>query len=128
MLPSERHKVVNSGGLLLDGGEACWNIAERNAKIADVRQHQFRYIYPLGRMRAIDKHSARLANGLGSEASAAAVGCADIERDAGDRDRRIVPAPPGSEETGGNGKGRRIARHSVKPPSNFLPRSLKRRR
>src|SRR6202022_1181233 len=107
VLSPERHEVVDGGGLLLDGLEARRNIAERDTKIADIRQHQFRNIDPRSRMRAVDQHPARLANGLRSETRAAAIGCADIERDACNRDRRIALAAPDPKKPGGNGKGGR---------------------
>ncbi len=122
--PPSAHEVVDGGGLPFDSLEARGNIAERDTKIADIRQHQFRNIDPRSRMRAVDQHPARLANGLRSEARAAAVGCADIERDACDRDRRIALAAPDPEKPGRNGKGGNIACHGVQPPSDFLPPSL----
>src|SRR5712671_2796303 len=65
-------------------------------------------------MRAVDQHAARLADGLRAEARAAAVGVADIERDAGDRDRGAL-APPGPEKTGRNRKGGNFACHRAQP-------------
>src|SRR5258705_10338720 len=65
-------------------------------------------------MCAVDQHAAGLADGLRAEARAAAVGGADIERDAGDRDRR-ARAPPGAEEAGRNRKGGNFACHRAQP-------------
>ena len=113
VLSAERDEVLDGCGLLLDHLQARRNIAERDAKIADIRQHQFRSVDPRGRMRPVDQHPARMANGLWSEARAAAVGGADIERNAGDRDRRIAVAAPDAEKAGRNGEGGRIARHTV---------------
>ena len=113
VLSSKRHQVVDGGGLLLDDLQARRNITERDTKIADIRQHQFRNVDPRRRMRPVNQHPAGLANGLRSEARAAAVGGADIERDACDRDRRIALAAPESEKSGRDGKGGRIARHTV---------------
>ncbi len=75
-------------------------------------------------MCAVNQHPARLANGLRSEARATAVCCADIERDACDRDRGIALAAPQSKKSRRDGEGGRIARHAIQPRSNFLPRGL----
>src|ERR1019366_4241022 len=90
VLSTKRHEVVDGSGLLLDGLQTRWNITERDTEIADIRQHQFRNIDPRRRMLAVNQHPACLANGLWSKARAAAVGCADIEGDACDRDRRVL--------------------------------------
>jgi len=112
VLSSKRHEVVDGGGLLLDDLQARRNITERDTKIADIRQHQFRNVDPRRRMLAVNQHPACMANGLWSEARAAAVGCADIEGDACDRDRRVLAAPE-TEKSGRDGKSGRIARHIV---------------
>jgi hypothetical protein len=120
VLSAERHEVIDAGGLLLDGLEARGNIAQRNMKIADVRQHHLRHGDPRRWMSTVDQHPARQANGLRSEARSASVGRADIERDACNRYRRIALAAAGPKEPRRNRKGRIIARHGVEAPSGVL--------
>jgi hypothetical protein len=64
-------------------------------------------------MGTVNQHPACLANGLRSEARTAAVGGADIEWDACDRDRGILLAAPESKNSGRDGEGGKIARHTV---------------
>ena len=91
---------------LLDPREARRDVAEREIEVADVGERQGRGIDPMDGMRAVDEHAARLPDRRRPEPRAAPVGGADIERNAGDRDRRGAVAALDAEECRRNGIGR----------------------
>ncbi len=93
MFAAERNQVGKPGGLLFDQCQAAAYVAQSDVEIADIGQWQLGRIHPRGGVRAIHQHAAGMANGMRTEAAAGAIGGADIERNAGDDDRRrpIVP-------------------------------------
>ena len=74
--------------LIFDQRHRGWNVAERDPEIADVGERQGKRIGKRAWVSAIPEHPACLPYGLGTETRAAAVRRPDIERDAGNADRR----------------------------------------
>ncbi len=98
VIAAERDQVRDRTGLLLDPRQAAEEIAERDGEIADVGHRQGGGIDPVLRMRPIGQHSARLPDRRRPEAGAAAIGGAEIERNAGDADRRVAVVARDPEE------------------------------
>ncbi len=109
VLAAERHQVPDRTRLFLDAREARRDVAQRDRKIADIRDRQGRGVDPVSGMIAVDQHAARVPDRAGPEARAAAIGGADVERDPGDADlsRGVATADP--EERRRDGKGGRPA-------------------
>ena len=84
MLAAKHDQMAMAGRLLLDQSEAAGDVAEGNGEIADIGERQGCRVAPGARMVAIDQHAAGMADGVRPETGAAAIGGADIQRNAGD--------------------------------------------
>jgi len=115
---AQRDQMVQPGRLLLDQRQAFGNITERNGKIADIGKRPFGRLDPGNGVRAIHEHAARMANGMRPEPRPGAVRGADIERNAGDCDRRCLVVPRYAQEAGRRSKRRRIG-HKHCPEVNL---------
>ena len=62
MIAAERNEVPKFGRLLLDLGERAFDVAMRDAEIADIGQVQLFDLGPGRRMIAIDQHAASLSD------------------------------------------------------------------
>ena len=89
VVAAERHEMGKRRGLRLDLGQAALNVAVCDAEIADIGEVERLDLGPGGGMVAIDQHAARLADRRGPEPRSRPVRGAEIERDAGDADRRV---------------------------------------
>src|SRR6516164_7872125 len=93
----ERDRVVAAEGdevtercrLFLDLGERALDVTVRDTEIADIGKIQPLHLGPGRRVIAIDQHSARLADRRRPKPRARPVRGAEIERDAGDANRRV---------------------------------------
>ncbi len=98
VIAAERDQVLDARRRALDQLKAADKIAQRQREIADVGDRQLCRIDPMQGMRAVHQHPARVANGARPEAGAAAVGGAEVERNAGNADRRRAIAAPDAEK------------------------------
>ena len=99
--------IRQASRMLVDGDHpASWAEIEK-MDLADVGERQGRGINPMDGMRAVDQHAARLADRRRAEARAAAVGGAEVERNAGDRDGGVSVAARQTKKCRRNRVGRR---------------------
>ena len=106
VIAAQRDEMREAVRGLLDPREARRDVAQREIEIADVGERQGGGIDPMDGMRAVDQHAARLPDRRRPEPRAAPVGGADIEGNAGDRDRRGAVAALDAEECRRDGVGR----------------------
>ena len=88
VVAAKRDQMRKLERLIFDQRHRGWNVAERDPEIADVGERQGKRIGKCAWVSAIPEHPACLPYGLGAETRAAAVRRPDIERDAGNADRR----------------------------------------
>jgi hypothetical protein len=79
--------ITGFGVPLLYQGEALRYVTQCDIEVANVGNGECRRISPPVRVVAVDEHPARLPYCRRPKAGAAAVGCADIEWDAGNTER-----------------------------------------
>ena len=113
MIAAERNEVLMLGRLRFDQPKTFADVAERDREIADISDRKRRGIDPPVRMIAVDQHAAGVPDRHRTEARAAAVGGADVERDPGDMERGLAGRPRQAEEGRRRRKGRR-GRHHVR--------------
>src|SRR5437879_5512969 len=90
----------------LDLGECARNVAVSDAEIADIGEIHRLDIGPGGWMTAVHQHAARLPDRGRPEARPRPVRGAEIERDAGDADRRIGARALDAEKSRSGGESR----------------------
>ena len=118
VVAAERDQMLDRARLFLDPLEAAEEIAERDLEVADVGERESGRIDPVLRMRAVGQHPACLPDRRGSKARAAAVGGAEVERYAGDADRRGAIGARDAEK----GRRNRIGggdRHDAPAPGSW---------
>ena len=114
--PPNVDQMRDVAGLLLDELHAGGDIAERGRKVPDIGERQVRRIDPMLRMCAVHQHPACGPDRRGTRAGAAAVGGADIERNAGDANRGAGIMAAGAEKRRRHRIGRRSP-HGAPPDS-----------
>src|SRR5688572_25564057 len=98
MVAAKRDEVLERRRLLLYEREAFRYVAQRNVEVADVSHRQRRGIGPPVRMVAVHQHAAGLPDGGRPEPGAAAVGGADIERNASNMEGGVIRATRNREK------------------------------
>jgi hypothetical protein len=83
MLAAQRQQVAEARCLLLDQVQARGDVAQCELEIANIGEVQLRRLDPEFRMVAVGQHAAGAPNGVRPIARSGAIGCADIQRDAG---------------------------------------------
>ncbi len=105
VIAAQRDEVCDRRGLFLDERQALRDVAERNPEIADVGHRKRGGVDPALRVIAVHQHAARLPDRSRPETRAAAVGGAQIERDAGNAERRVGGAARDREKAWLQGEG-----------------------
>ena len=107
VVAAERNQMLDPAGLLLDRRQTFSDVAERDREVADIRKtRRSLSIDPVQRMLAVHQHPACLSYRRRSEPRSGPVGGAEVERNAGDADRRVRIVATDAEECRRNIEGR----------------------
>ncbi len=113
VVAAQRHQMLEPERGFLDPRQAGRDVPQGDREVTDVGERQSRRIDPVDGMRAVHQHPARLPDRRRAEPGAAAVGGAEIERNAGDADRGVAIPSFDAEEGRRDGVGRRCRHGGV---------------